>query len=93
VNKSKISYLYIIVCGEYVKVGFAKDVEHRLSTVQVCNPVPVELVYKHPVKSSIIRIIESFIHYKLRQYHVRGEWFKVNPDVVKETINSYFPLE
>ena len=64
-------HLYIISCGDYIKIGSATDVDVRIASIQASNPyrVCVEKVYlnKGP--------LEKRIHEKFNQWNHRGEWF------------------
>ncbi|MES2625872.1 MAG: GIY-YIG nuclease family protein [Pseudomonadota bacterium] len=69
-------YLYVMSCGEFLKVGLSVNPLRRLKDHQVSNPVEIhlELVYR-PTVFMPISAIEAVAHRSLKQYHVRGEWF------------------
>ena len=60
-----------------VKIGRAKDLRTRFSSLQVSSVVPLVLLgYVHGGADK-----ESEIHEKFRAYHLRGEWFLMAPEV------------
>lgn len=68
--------------GKAVKVGYSKSKEtlrRRLSTLQVGNPRPLELLFH--VEGG--REGEKFLHRLLRTSRLCGEWFECTPEVVK----------
>lgn len=71
------SYVYGIVCGDRVKIGYAVNPQRRLSTVAVDNPCPVSLRWRFPGGVEL----EMQIHERLRAHRERGEWFLLNEDV------------
>lgn len=68
--------IYAIQAGEFVKIGYAKNVSKRVKTLQVGSAVPiVVLATCHGDRST-----EKAFHLMLRNSRVRGEWFEVNDD-------------
>ena len=80
-RRSTIGKIYIIQSGEYTKVGIARMVGHRLSGLQVGNPIEIQLLASW--ESNKAELEEHRIHHHLRQWHVRGEWFKLPYDVLE----------
>lgn len=77
-------FIYIMRCGEFVKVGIARNVKIRLSNIQSSTPYQVQLVksFYHPYA----RKREHEIHTLFMDYHVRGEWFKITEDKLAELL-------
>ncbi len=67
--------VYFIRSGEYTKIGYTGDLTHRLSTLQVGNPVQLEVV--HTVLTRYAEQLEADLHAKFSDYRVTGEWFKL----------------
>lgn len=63
--------LYLIQCGEYIKIGRADNVKLRLSQLKAANPYPVKLL--KVVKGA--GHLEHELHEKYKKYHHTGEWF------------------
>lgn len=76
--KSK-SYLYIVECGGFVKIGSAANALKRIKTLAIGNPFPIKLlcIYEFP-QSYMSRSCEHIVHVYLaeRGNHFTGEWFK-----------------
>jgi hypothetical protein len=68
--------VYFVVAGdEFVKIGLARNVRHRLHTISVACPLPVKL-YDDIVGD---RVFERRLHDIFRKERVRGEWFRWKP--------------
>lgn len=76
--------VYIFECEGFIKVGIAVDPRRRLGAAQVGCPFEIRLVHFRLVDDA--RDVERKLHHKLANqgWHVRGEWFKVTPDVLAE---------
>jgi hypothetical protein len=72
-----MTQVYFIECGERIKVGFSKNVEARIRTIETINALPVKLV------CSIVgsKRLEKAIHQYLAPHHAQGEWFFDCPQV------------
>jgi hypothetical protein len=55
----------------FIKIGYARCVQERLSTLQICNPD--ELILKGVIPGGKGK--EAAIHQRFARFHVRGEWF------------------
>jgi hypothetical protein len=71
--------VYFITCREigYVKIGCAYDPFSRLKTLQTA--FPLELKVEALLKGSYKR--EKELHGLLATHRVRGEWFKICPEI------------
>lgn len=70
--------IYIIRCGDAVKVGFSSDPFTRIKELQTGNPQRLEVIAVFPGS----RKLEKGIHARLNQYRISGEWFRWTPEVV-----------
>lgn len=68
--------LYFIKSGKFVKIGYAKNVQSRLSKYYTHNPD-----YQLLDVSEGTREMEKFLHKILKQYQFRTEWFHNVPEV------------
>lgn len=75
--------IYMVKCGNYVKIGKAKDVQKRLSQLQIGSPQKLELIGSTFVDEAM----EFYLHNKLEKYRVRGEWFVDCKEVQNEFIS------
>lgn len=75
--------LYFIKSNDLVKIGTAERVNKRLAELQIGNPVKLEVI---KIISPVKPRFEKELHKKLREYHVRDEWFRIE---VMEVINEF----
>jgi hypothetical protein len=68
------SYVYAIRCGDYVKVGVAKNPMRRLSDLQTAVPYRLELIGLMVGGFEV----EKRLHRLMAESHHRGEWFELN---------------
>ncbi len=81
-------YVYVIRCGECVKVGKARDPRVRLGDLQVGNPHELELLEQHHGGWWL----EAELHRALDGFHVRGEWFRWCADsrrIITRTVREW----
>lgn len=65
--------LYIVSCGEYIKIGSTDNVVRRVNTMMVGNPYPIHIEY-HGVG---LGHLEPKLHTLYAEYHHKGEWFNL----------------
>ena len=70
-------HLYIVQCGEYVKIGSATDVKTRVAAIQSANPYEVSCLFI----GEGLGHREKEMHDKLKNLHHRGEWFKASEEL------------
>ncbi len=73
-------YVYFIAANsaqwQRVKIGYAKDVEARLSEMQIGSPVKLSVLGKIACASlAAARALEISLHKRFDEYVVAGEWF------------------
>lgn len=73
-KRSKPQFLYIISCGDLIKIGVTNNIEQRLVTLQTGNPH--EMILEHFERKNEAYKIEAYLHRIFEPYKVRGEWFK-----------------
>lgn len=83
-------FIYIITSHGFCKIGYAKDVDGRMSDSQCFCPPCVRLVLHRKFKVSpgkVPKLIEKWCHFELKKYWTtKGEWFKVDPRVAARVI-------
>jgi DNA-directed RNA polymerase subunit RPC12/RpoP len=66
-------HLYMVSCGEYLKIGSTDNIERRFRDLSNSCPYPLKLEY--------IGVDEGFLepiyHSALSDYRIHGEWFKL----------------
>ena len=74
------TYLYLIRCNEYYKIGIAWDIDNRLNSLQCGNPYELELICAYKITDAR-ECEELFKEVFKDKKHIR-EWFKLsNKDV------------
>ena len=74
------TYIYFIKCGDFVKIGKAKDVAARMKDLQIGNPYPLELLIT--IKEDFIseKDVHKFLIEKNQQH--QGEWFYYGEEII-----------
>jgi hypothetical protein len=84
--------LYLIRSGNYVKIGYTSNIYNRLATLNVGNPVELELLLllKFDSKSQVLEI-EDDLHftYNSRGQRKRGEWYYLSDKDIQEIYKQY----
>lgn len=84
-----MSYLYVIQCNEFYKVGIASDVAARVASLQTGNPYPLQVVAYYEFDNATP--VEQSLHQCFAEQWQSGEWYKLgNGDLDK--INSVCTL-
>lgn len=87
-------YVYFIQSGNGksapVKIGLAKDIEKRISDLQVGNPQPLKLIASIPCRSrKHAEHLEGWLHRCFSNCHMRGEWFRGGKINIKQALNRF----
>lgn len=69
-------YLYLIKSNNHFKIGVASEIEARLRSLQIGNPV--ELIIHSCFEFGNATYVEQSIHQKFIAKRERGEWFSLN---------------
>lgn len=84
--------LYVMQCGEHVKVGIAGDVARRAAAVQASNPLPVKVRHTREFSSRLYALmVEAEAHRSLKGHHVHGEWFSAPLPHVRRILALIYP--
>lgn len=73
-------FIYMIRCGQYIKIGIALRPKQRMRDLQVASPHKLILV--HAWLTYHAKRDERRLHHSLKQYHIRGEWFELPDEIV-----------
>ena len=76
-KETRTYYLYAIVGGTNVKIGFSHSPKERLKALQTGNREHLKLYWTFPVGKSRVKAKnqEKKLHRFCKKYRVRGEWF------------------
>lgn len=78
-NKNELGTLYLIQSGDYLKIGYSKNLSERLTSYKTHNPNFKLLDTREGTFAD-----ESFLHKKLKKYLVKeySEWMFYNVEVI-----------
>jgi hypothetical protein len=84
----KTNYIYIIrVSGStYYKIGRTKKYRSRFDELQTSTPYTLETIAVFEVADAFK--VEAYLHHKLANYKVRGEWFDFTNEQVEKLLSS-----
>jgi hypothetical protein len=77
----KEKMMYFVANSEKVegKIGTSSDPEQRFSQLQIGNSAKLDLMgIMNGDKKT-----ETDIRNKFKKYHIRGEWYKLNDEIIK----------
>ena len=75
----KKHYLYAISNGVDVKLGMSSNVDGRLKALQTSSPSELVTLWKYYISDTPAGAIkiEKMLHRACKEFHIRGEWFKM----------------
>lgn len=77
-------FVYFIRAGEYVKIGKAADPEDRMRGMQTACPFHMRLVGTIDCRSDGgAYVYERKLHHRFRSLRVRGEWFRMDREILR----------
>ncbi|MCA6430260.1 MAG: GIY-YIG nuclease family protein [Cytophagales bacterium] len=80
----KIVYILYNRNHQAVKIGYASDINSRISSIQTSTPEKLCLMFTFEGGKEL----EKHFHSELKQFHIKGEWFKYN-EAVKNFLLRY----
>ena len=80
--------LYLIKCGNYLKIGFTENLEQRTKTYETHNPDFEVLCTIDGDKND-----ETYLHNLFKQYKYKNEWFYNNEEIIEVVKNYQRPLD
>lgn len=78
VKLAKLQSVYLITDGKCFKIGIAKNIRSRLSSLQTSNPNRLSLCSVYKPKQATAFYVEQQLHNYFKGYRLSGEWFDVN---------------
>jgi hypothetical protein len=88
-SRGAATQLYLIRCGEYVKIGSSSDSASRLRQLQSSLPVQMQLIATIQVNAA--NKVERALHAEFAPKRVRGEWFLLTEQAI-ESIKSRYDM-
>jgi hypothetical protein len=80
------SNVYFISDGSYIKIGKANDVKSRIKDMQTGSAHKLTLLhYIKCMSEEEAFALETYLHDKYKDLHVRGEWYKMSDSMFEET--------
>ena len=76
------TFIYVVKCNEYYKIGISCTLGWRLNYLQCGNPYPLKLI--DAVKLKDAKLVEKIIHEYFKDKRGLGEWFKLNDQELKK---------
>lgn len=71
-------FVYFISDGQFVKIGKAKNVKSRLSSIQVSSPRECKILALIPCADEASALkAEQILHSRFSEYRMSGEWFNI----------------
>ena len=89
-SAKKSSYVYFVLFGQYVKIGHAKCIRNRLTTIQIS--LPEKLVLLGVIPGGMNE--ERELHARFSNVWIRGEWFRFTEEIhdyIKSEAIPYCP--
>lgn len=82
------TFVYILQCEQFVKVGIATDVPKRVASLQPGNPFPIKVLRKvlYPSRLQAL-LVERTVHHVLAPHRLFSEWFTCEPTKAREALN------
>jgi hypothetical protein len=79
--------VYVISAGDHQKVGSTSALKTRVAQLQWAHYADLELVFSVSLDSlAAARRVEHYAHGLLADHHVRGEWFRVEPQAAIDAV-------
>lgn len=72
-KKYKHGFVYLIKSGETYKIGKAKRIDDRMSSISPVLPHPIELI--HSIERDEYDALELELHERFADKRLNGEWF------------------
>jgi len=77
--------IYLVAhLNQFVKIGFTKNINKRLSQLQVSSPVKLEVL--HLIEGNVS--LEKELHQKFKDFRTSGEWFNYDSSILEYFIDK-----
>lgn len=78
--------LYILQCGDFLKIGITRDVAKRIAQLDAANPLPVTLIAKRTISLAGLPWAEAWMHQRFAAELLKNEWFAVGIEDVIDAL-------
>lgn len=75
--------IYFAQAGEFIKCGYATNVERRIALLQTANPLPISVL----ATCDGGRDVEAAFHRLMQPDLARGEWYHAHGETVQSAID------
>jgi Meiotically up-regulated gene 113 len=76
---AKDGYIYFIECQDFIKIGWTRNLEQRLSAIGMAVPFTLRLL--HIAAGS--KDDERSLHLRFGKHQHKGEWFRKAPELLE----------
>lgn len=85
-----IMCVYFISDGTYIKIGISMNLRNRFSELQTSNANKLKALCVMPCKNrQQMQKYESILHKRFADKNIRGEWFLITPEDIKDFKSEY----
>lgn len=74
-TKGRPGHVYLIECNGAYKIGIAKNLKARITSMQSGSPLPLTLV--HSIKTKSMEVLETELHNRFASKRIDREWFRL----------------
>jgi hypothetical protein len=86
------TFLYVMQCEGFHKVGIAANVAQRHAAIQAHNPLPVRVRHTREFSSRLYALmVEAQAHKALVAHRVHGEWFSADYAHIYRILRLIYP--
>lgn len=81
-------FVYVIVSGEAVKIGFARDPGKRVKEIRTGAAEGASIFYQRKFTTERqARFVEKYAHRQLGLFRMSGEWFRCSPHKARSIVS------
>lgn len=84
----KQRYIYVIKCGNELKIGYSVNPEARVKAIQTSRAEPVTLEWKR--ERADAAQLEKYLHRMFSKHRLGGEWFNGDTLLVEDVRKASF---
>lgn len=86
--EGKSATLYVLECAGYYKIGITRNFASRFKSISHGCPLPVSKVATRTVPAAGLMQAEAWLHQKLVDRCVKGEWFAVEREEIRPLLQK-----
>lgn len=84
----KTGTIYVMAGGDACKIGMTTNLRQRFSDLSFASPVPLRVVASNVVPLAGLAYAESWLHQKFADWRIKGEWFRIDPEVATSALDE-----